>query len=256
VQNTHSQDNFPEIGNKSADKANREGGADRFDEAAGHQTIEVDLARITSYDELRKDLELSLWTPAKQPDPHTRYLLQTVPGIGTSLRLVLLYEIHDIHRFPSGQDFASYCRLGTCSNASAGKRLGTSGRNLGNAHLQWAVSEAATVLLRNNLRGQKLRTRLENKHDTGKALRMRAHQLARAVSDMLKRKTAFDMESLLQPCVREQRGRSRRRPGHARDEPHSSTLCMSTLTASVTAQACRGPVSLSPPRCLDTRSGS
>ena len=85
-----------------------------------------------------------------------------------------------------------------CSKESGGKRLGTSGRKIGNAHLKWAFSEAATLFLRNNPEGQKLLTRLEKKHDKGKALSILAHQLGRAVYYMLKRQTAFDMALFLQ----------------------------------------------------------
>ncbi len=134
---------------------------------------------------------------AKQHEAHTLYLLQTVPGIGKILSLVLLYDIHDIGRFPRVQDFASYARVVKCSKASAGKRLGTSGKNIGNAHLKWAFSEAATVFLWNNPNGQKLLTRLEKKHGKGKALTILAHKLARAVYYMLKGKTAFDMATCL-----------------------------------------------------------
>jgi transposase len=107
VQNTNSQYNLPEIGKKIAYKANRIGVAERFDDAAVQKTIEVDLALITYYDELLKDLELSLLKTAKQHDANTLYLLQTIPGIGKILSLVLLDDIHDIRRFPSVQDFAS-----------------------------------------------------------------------------------------------------------------------------------------------------
>ena len=198
VQNTNSQYNLPEIGKKIAYKANRDGVAERFEEAAVQKTIEVDLVLITYYDELLKDLELYILKTAKTHDANTLYLLQTVPGIGKILSLVLLYEIHDIRRFPSVQDFASYCRLIKCSKESAGKRLGTSGNKIGHAHLKWAFSEAATLFLRNNPQGQKLRSRLEKKHNKGKALSILAHKLGRAVYYMLKRKVAFDMELFLQ----------------------------------------------------------
>ena len=198
VQNTNSQYNLPEIGKKIAYKANRDGVAERFEEAAVQKTIEVDLVLITYYDELLKDLELYLLKTAKTHDANTLYLLQTVPGIGKILSLVLLDEIHDIRRFPSVQDFASYCRLIKCSKESAGKRLGTSGNKIGHAHLKWAFSEAATLFLRNNPQGQKLRSRLEKKHNKGKALSILAHKLGRAVYYMLKRKVAFDMELFLQ----------------------------------------------------------
>jgi transposase len=92
-----------------------------------------------------------------------------VPGIGKMLSLVLLYEIHDIARFPRVQEFASYGRLVTCAKESAGTRSGTSGANIGHAHLTWAFSEAAVLCLRDNPAGQKLLARLENKHRKGKA---------------------------------------------------------------------------------------
>lgn len=198
VQNTNSQYNLPEIGKKIAYNANRDGVAERFDDAAVHKTIEVDLALITYYDELLKDLELYILKAAKHHDAQTLYLLQTVPGIGKILSLVLLYEIHDIRRVPSVQDFASYCRLVKCSKESGGKRWGTSGKKIGNAHLKWAFSEAATLFLRNNEPGQKLLVRLEKKHDKGKALSILAHKLGRAVYLMLKRQVAFDMKMFLQ----------------------------------------------------------
>jgi len=42
-----------------------------------------------------------------------------------------------------------------------------------------------------------LLARLEKKHSKGKALTILAHTLARAVYDMLKRQTAFDLETFL-----------------------------------------------------------
>lgn len=198
VQNTNSQYNLPEIGKKIAYKGNREGVAERFDDAAVQKTIEVDLALITYDDKLLKDLELDILKTAKQHHAHTLYLLQTVPGIGKILSLVLLDEIHDIRRFPSVQSFASYSRLVKCSKKSGGKRLGTSGSKIGNTHLKWAFSEAATLFLRNNPEGQKLLSRLEKKHDKDKALSILAHKLGRAVYYRRKRQTAFDMALFLQ----------------------------------------------------------
>jgi hypothetical protein len=121
-----------------------------------------------------------------------------VPGIGNILSLVWLDEIHRIDRFPSGQDFASYCRLVKGSKESGGKRLGTSGKKIGHAHLKWAFSEAATWFLRDHPAGQKLLARLENKHDKGTALSILAHQLGRAAYDRLKRQVALDRDSFVQ----------------------------------------------------------
>ena len=197
VQNTNSQYNLPAIGKKIAYKANRDGVAERFADPAVQKSIEVDLALITYYDELLRDVELTIVKTAKHHDAQTLYLLQTVPGIGKILSLVLLYEMHDIARFPRVQDFASYCRLVKCAKESAGKRSGTSGTKIGNAHLTWAFSEAAVLFLRDNPAGQKLLTRLEKKHSKGKAFTILAHKLARAIYYMLKRQTAFDLETFL-----------------------------------------------------------
>lgn len=244
VHNTNAPYNLPDIGKKIAYKANREGVAERFNDPAVHKTIAVDLALITYDDELRRDLELSIVKTAKQHEAHTLYVLQTVPGIGKILSLVLLDESHDIGRCPRVQDFASYARLVKCSKESAGQRLGTSGKKIGNAHLKWAFSEAATLFLRHNPNGQKLLTRLEKKHGKGKALTILAHKLARAVYDMLKRQTAFDMENFLRTS------RSRAGAPGASLDPHGMSLQSARLkpcsAASVNAQVCIGRISRSP----------
>ena len=77
-----------------------------------------------------------------------------MPGIGKLLSLVLLDDMHDIDRFPTVQDCVSSCRLVKCAKESAGKRLGTSGKKIGNAHLKWAFAEAAALFLRHNPAGQ------------------------------------------------------------------------------------------------------
>jgi transposase len=197
IQNTNSQYNLPEIGKKIAYKANRDGVAERFPNPAVQKSIEVDLALIDHYARLLRDMELAILKSAKQHEANTLYLLRTVPGIGEILSLVLLYEMHDIQRFPRVQDFVSYCRLVKCAKESAGKRYGTSGTKIGNAYLKWAFSEAAVLFLRANPAGQKYLTRLEKKHGKGKALTVLAHKLARAVYYMLKHAVAFDMEAFL-----------------------------------------------------------
>jgi transposase len=148
VHNTTSQYNWPEIGKKITSKANREGVAERFEEAAVPKTIEVDLSLIPSDDALLKALERFRSKTAKPHDANTVDLLQTVPGIGKVFSLVLLDAIHRIDHFPSVQEGASSCRVGKGSQESGGKRVGSSGKKSGNAHLKWALSAAATRCLR------------------------------------------------------------------------------------------------------------
>jgi len=110
VQQTNSQDNLPEIGQKIAYQANRTGVAERFADPAVPKSLEVDLALIDHDDRGLNELELSILNTAKQHDAQTLYLLQTVPGIGTILSLVRLDEMHAIARFPRVQDIVAYCR--------------------------------------------------------------------------------------------------------------------------------------------------
>ncbi len=108
IQNTNSQYNLPEISKKLAYKANREGVTERFPEPAVQKSIAVDLMLIDSYDRLLTELELYLVQMAKAHDAQTFYRLRSIPGVGKILALVLLYEIHDIRRFPRVQEFVSY----------------------------------------------------------------------------------------------------------------------------------------------------
>jgi transposase len=122
VHHTHAQYHLPEMGKKIASTATRDGVAERFDDDAAQKNLEVDLALITYDDDLLKDLALYRVKTAKHHEANTLSLLHTVPGIGKMLSLVLLDDIHRIDRFPSVQEFASYCRLVKGSKASGGKR--------------------------------------------------------------------------------------------------------------------------------------
>ncbi len=136
IQNTTSQYTLPALGKKIAYKAHRTGVPERFPDPAVRASIVMDLSLIDHYDALLTKVELTIVRTAKQHDANVFYRLRSVPGIGKILALILLYEIHDIARFPSVQDFASYCRLVKCAKESAGKRLGSSGKKIGNAHLK------------------------------------------------------------------------------------------------------------------------
>lgn len=166
-----------------------------------------------------------------------------MPGIGKILRLGLRDDIHRIDRFPSGQEFASYDRLVKCRTASAGKRWGTAGANIGNPHLPWAFADAAVLVLRNHPHGQKLLARWENTHDQGTALTMLAHKLARAVYSMRTRQTAVAMDLFLRSY-----GSAAGAPDASldtqRDEPEVSVR-QSYGTASWNATVRLCPVSLS-----------
>jgi transposase len=197
IHNTNSQYNLPEIAKNLRYAFNREGVAQRFAEPSVRKSIELDLNLIGFYDQQLSKIEWHILHHAKNCDPHALLLLRTVPGIGQILSLVLLYEIHDIERFPTVQDFASYCRLIKCQRESAGKVYGTGGHKIGNAYLKWAFSEAAVLFLRGNPPAQAWLKKMANKHNKARALTILAHKLGRAVYFMLTRKQVFDAKRFL-----------------------------------------------------------
>jgi hypothetical protein len=66
IQNTNSQYRLTEIGKKIAYKDNRDGVAERFPDPAGQKSLEVDLALIGHYDQLLRNMELSILNTTKQ----------------------------------------------------------------------------------------------------------------------------------------------------------------------------------------------
>jgi transposase len=197
IQNTNSQYNMEPFATNISYKQNRAGVVEQFLDPDVRMSMQADFELITLLDELKSRLELHITRNAKDHDPQALYRLRTVPGIGPILSLAILYEIGDINRFPRVQDFASYARLVKCAKESAGKRSGTSGSKIGNAHLKWAFSEAAVLFLKGNPEGMKFKKRLEKKHGKGKALSILAHKLGRAVYYILKQDQAFDMNRFL-----------------------------------------------------------
>lgn len=197
IHNTTSQYNLPEIGKNLRYAFNRDGIAERFTDASVRKSIELDINLIGFYDQQLSKVEWHILHHARSCDPQALMLLRTVPGIGEILSLVILYEIHTIERFPTVQDFASYCRLVKCKRESAGKTYGTGGNKIGNAYLKWAFSEAAVLFLRKNPPAQAWLEKMANKHNKARALTILAHKLGRAVYFMLKRKQVFDAQRFL-----------------------------------------------------------
>ena len=193
VINTNHQYCLPDFGKKISYSYNRKGIEQHFDDPMVRKSVEADIAVTNFYDGVIADLERTVSKQARVDDPQAIYLLRTIPGIGPILSMVILYEVHDIRRFPSVQNFASYCRLVKCSHTSAGKPKGTGGAKIGNVHLKWAFSEAATLFKIKCERAKPYVARLEKKHGKGKATGILAHKLGRVVYQMLKRKKAFDV---------------------------------------------------------------
>ena len=192
VQMINHQQNLPAFEKSIAYKSNRTGLAERFAEGSLRRMVQLDGDLIDFYDDQIKKLDLYMEQHAKVDDPDTFYRLMSIPGVGRILAMTMLYEIHDIKRFPAVGDFLSYSRLVKGTNSSAGKQYKPTGKRIGNPHLKWAFSEAITLLKRECPQAKAFAERIEKKHNKARANTLLAIKLGRAVYWMLKRKAAFD----------------------------------------------------------------
>jgi transposase len=198
IQNTNAQFNLPPFpkkltyaGNRSADLA------DRFADPSTKLSVTANLNLITAYDEQVATMERHLIRHAKIDDPVTFGLLRTVPGIGPILGLVLLYEIDQIGRFPEAGNFLSYSRLVRCDHESAGKKKGSGGKKIGNAHLKWAFSEAACLMVRSCPAVRAWKQRQEQKRGKRKALSVLEAKIGRTVYHLWRKQVPFDAQRFL-----------------------------------------------------------
>lgn len=194
IQNTNTQYNLPALEERAAKTKDRGAVIEHFDDDTVQMSVAVDVALLDDYDKVIREMELYLLREVRQDHNRDFFLLRSIPGIGEILSLTLVYEIHDIHRFPRVQDFLSYARLVKGTHESAGKTKKLTGGKMGNVHLKWAFSEAAALFLRANPIGQKYFARLEKKNGKGKALSILAAKLGRAVYYMMLRGRPFELQ--------------------------------------------------------------
>jgi transposase len=198
IQNTNTQFNLPPLSKKLTYAANRSPEiAERFAHPSTRLSITADLGLIDGYDQQIADLERHLVKNARVDDPVTFGLLRTTPGIGPILGLILLYEIDQIGRFPEAGNFLSYSRLVRCSHVSAGKVKGSGGKKIGNAHLKWAFSEAACLMLRSLPAAKAWMQRQERKRGKKKALSILEAKLGRMVYHLWRKQVPFDAKRFL-----------------------------------------------------------
>ena len=96
--------------------------------------------------QLRKRLEAGIVTGlANQPDFRR---LQTLPGIGPILALIILAEARDLRRFDHPRQFLKFCGFDLCTAQSGQFRGMTHLSKRGNARLRYAFWMAGTVAIR------------------------------------------------------------------------------------------------------------
>ena len=198
VNNTASQYNLPSPAKGSLrSQAGRTAMSEVFDDMSVQRNVDMDIKLVNCFDEEICQVERYIEQQAKHHNARDLTLLRTIHGVGRILALTILYEIGDVHRFDTVQQFASYARLVKCKAESAGKNYGTQGNKIGNAHLKWAFSEAAVCYLRANPKAQAYLEKLQRRMSKGKALSVLAHKLGRCAYFMLKNGQVFDEQRFL-----------------------------------------------------------
>jgi len=197
VANTTSQYNLPPNRLNLKNQCARDQLRATFTNPAAQRNIDLDIDILDHYASVLCKVERFIEQQAKTHNPVHLQLLKSISGVGKILSLTILYEIGDIRRFATVQQFASYARLVKCKAESAGKIYGSQGNKIGNAHLKWAFSEAAVLYLRGNPPAQHYLQTLQKRMSKGKALSALAHKLGRCVYFMLKNETVFNEKRFL-----------------------------------------------------------
>jgi transposase len=77
----------------------------------------------------------------------SKQLVQTLPGVGTILAIVITLEVGSVDRFPSAFNLASYSGIVPKVKSSGGKRRHGRMVKQANNYLKWAFIEAANVVV-------------------------------------------------------------------------------------------------------------
>lgn len=123
--------------------------------------------------------------------------LQTIPGIGPIIALIILSEAGDLRRFNHYRQFLKFCGFDLCTHQSGCFRGQSKLSKYGNAKLRYAFWLAATVAIR--LRENTFRKKFENyiKHDpTNADLKRKAYtavaaKMARVAYGVVKHQTNY-----------------------------------------------------------------
>jgi len=163
-------------------------------------TTELLLEQLDQTEQKVQAIELRMKELFKQTQQHQ--LLQTMPGVGFILAVVILQEVGDIRRFGSAERFASYCGVTPRVHASGGKVRYGRLRPDTNHYLKWAFSEAANSVAVNRKRYPArhvsgLYSRIRHRKNHAKAVGAVARHLAEATYWILTKGEPYRERGLL-----------------------------------------------------------
>jgi len=122
--------------------------------------------------------------------------LLTMPGMGDIIAMTIMLEVGNISRFPTVQDYSSYCRCVKSTHTSNGKVTGYGNRKNGNKHLSWAYIEAAQFAKRHHETARSYYEKKMAKTNKIVAIKALSHKLARASYYVMRDGVDYDQARL------------------------------------------------------------
>lgn len=160
------------------------------------ESVQALFSEIANFDQNIFKLEHTIKTDALSHFKPEIEILQSIPGLGDILSSTILYEIGDISRFPTVQNFTSYCLLNPVSRESANKYL-KSKKKEGGVILKTAFWQLATSANIHSPQISEALTLLTNKHRYKHAVSILSRRLASSVYFMLKNKELFNIDTFI-----------------------------------------------------------
>jgi transposase len=165
-----------------------------------HYTTELLLEQLDQTEQKIQDIEARMKKLFNETGQHR--LLETMPGVGFILSVVILQEVGDIGRFGSAERFASYCGVTPRVHSSGGKVRYGRLRPDTNHYLKWAFSEAGNSVAVNRNRVparhvSQLYNRIRGRKNHAKAVGAVARHLAEATYWILTKGEVYRDRGLL-----------------------------------------------------------
>jgi transposase len=161
-----------------------------YEHPANQLIAGMQMQHIEQLSQSIQKLEKAVLASARELPYYAR--LETLPGVGKILAMVITMEVGDIKRFADAGNFASYCRTVEAQRTSNDKKKGQNNSKCGNKYLAWAFVEAANFARRYDEQCRKWFDRKAAKTSNIIATKALACKLAKAAWYLMAESTDFD----------------------------------------------------------------
>jgi transposase len=161
------------------------------------ENLETDAYLIDMLNPRIDRIEKEIITQTKSNHSQKYFLLQTIPGVGEMNALNIIYETHDVRRFKSAGQYASYCRVVKCDRISNGIKKKSVNQKIGNPYLKWTFGQILNTARRYNESIDRYYLKLERKKGAKIARAIMAHKFNTAAYFIMKNNQPFDINAFL-----------------------------------------------------------